>query len=360
MTRYDPDRFFGLPSPLVQAPMAGVATPALASAVSNAGGLGSLGIGGATVARARQMIEDTRALTGRPFNVNVFCHAPAHRDAAREAAWLAHLQPAFERFGARPPAHLAELYQSFLADDHAFRMLLETRPAVVSFHFGLPSADRIAAFRGAGIKTMATATSPGEAKAIEAAGIDAIVAQGYEAGGHRGMFDPGAADEKLNTSGLVRLLVQNSDLPVVAAGGIMDGAGMRTALSLGAAGVQLGTAFILCPESSATPGHRRNLTSARAGFTRMTPVISGRPARGIVNELMNIGGEPGSPPPADFSVAYDASKQLNALAASQGNDEFAAHWAGEGAPQARTLPAADLVRVLLAEAGLSPYRQPAV
>lgn len=329
--------------------MAGVSTPALAAAVSNAGGLGSLAIGAMPAAEARQMIAQTRALTARPFNVNVFCHQPASRDPAGEAAWLRHLAPLFAEAGAAPPAALVEPYRSFLDDDAAFRVLLEQRPAIVSFHFGMPPADHLAALRAAGIRTLATATSPREAMLIERAGIDAIVAQGIEAGGHRGLFDPDSVDEQLSTAVLVRLLVRQTRLPVIAAGGIMDGEGIRAALALGAAAAQLGTAFILCPESAASAGHRAALKSGRAAATRLTAVVSGRPARGIVNRLIIHGEAAGSPRPAPYPVAYDAAKRLNAAAAAHGNDAFAAHWAGQGAPLARELPAATLIETLVAE-----------
>ncbi|WP_136253955.1 NAD(P)H-dependent flavin oxidoreductase [Onishia niordana] len=339
--------------PIIQAPMAGVATPELAAAVSNAGGLGSLGIGASGVDQARAMIEQTRALTSRPFNVNVFCHAPALRDAARESAWLAHLAPLFRESGGEPPAELDEIYRSFVEDDIAFEMLLETRPTVVSFHFGLPSETRIRALREAGIYTLATATSLQEARTIQARGVDAIVAQGFEAGGHRGCFDPQAEDERLSTSVLVRRLVKEMALPVIAAGGIMDGQGIRSALALGASAAQLGTAFILCPESAANEGYRSTLKSERAEMTRMTSVLSGRPARGILNRLIrHAEATPEAmletTPPA-YPVAYDATKRLNAAAAGLGHHEFAAHWAGQGAPLARELPAGELVNRLLQE-----------
>lgn len=351
MANFDAGRLFGLATPIIQAPMAGVSTPALAAAVSNAGGLGSLGVGASTADQAEAMIVETRGLTDRPFNVNVFCHAPAERNAARDAAWLRHLAPLFAEFGSTAPSKLDEIYKSFLAEDEMFQMLLELRPAIVSFHFGIPPADRIDALCRAGIRTMATATSPKEALAIEAAGIDAIVAQGIEAGGHRGVFDPEAADERLSTAVLVRLLVSRMTLPVIAAGGIMDGHGIRAMLDLGAAAAQLGTAFVLCPESAANAGYHENLKSERATATRLTPVLSGRPARGIVNRLIAYGEAVGSPPPAAYPFAYDAAKQLNAAAAKQGNQEFAAHWAGQGAPLARELPAQELVRTLLREFG---------
>jgi nitronate monooxygenase len=339
----------GLRHPIIQAPMAGVSTPSLAAAVSNAGGLGSLGIGGGNVAQARQAIEETRKLTTQPFNVNVFCHAPAERDPAREAAWVAYLAPLFAEFGATPPASLNEIYKTFTGDDEAFELLLEHKPAVVSFHFGLPATEHLKALRQAGIYTLASATNLHEAQRIEEAGIDAIVAQGIEAGGHRGMFDTEADDEGLSTSVLVRMLLRQTRLPVIAAGGIMDGQGIKSALDLGAAAAQLGTAFVLCPESSANEGYRANLKSGRAAVTRLTSVLSGRPARGMVNRLITYGETAGGPPPAAYPVAYDAAKQLNAAAAKHGNYEFAAQWAGQGAPLARELPAAQLVSALVDE-----------
>jgi nitronate monooxygenase len=339
----------GIQHPVIQAPMAGVATPELAAAVTNAGGLGSLGIGASTTAQARETIEKTQALTVGPFNVNVFCHQPARRDAGAEAAWVQYLAPLFAEARIEPPSSLSEIYTSFIEDDETLEMLLELKPAVVSFHFGMPSAERIAALKKAGIYTMATATCPAEAAEIEAAGIDAIVAQGIEAGGHRGMFNPDATDERLSTMVLVRLLARQTALPIIAAGGIMDGHAMKAALDAGAAAVQLGTAFILCPESAANEAYRETLKSERAAETRLTKVLSGRPARGMVNRLISFGEAKGSPPPADYPVAYDAVKRLNAAASKLGNHGFAAQWAGQGAPLARELPAADLVALILAE-----------
>ena len=234
----------GIELPIIQAPMAGVSTPEMAAAVSNAGGLGSIGVGSVNAETTRQMIAAVRSKTDRPFNVNVFCHQPATPDAAREAAWLARLAPEFNRYGATPPARLTEIYQTFLTDDAKFEVLLEERPAVVSFHFGLPTRERMEALRAAGIVMFASVTNVEEGKAIAAAGVDAVVAQGYEAGGHRGVFDPDAVDDRLGTFALTRLLVKKFDIPVIAAGGIMDGAGIAASLTLGAAAAQLGTAFI--------------------------------------------------------------------------------------------------------------------
>jgi len=335
--------------PIIQAPMAGVSTPELAAAVSNAGGLGSLGIGASSVSQARKMIEQTRALTRRPFNVNVFCHAPATRDETLETSWLKHLQPLFQECGADLPTSLDEIYKSFIENDEALEMLLETRPAVVSFHFGLPDAERIRALQDAGVYLLATATNLQEATQIQNAGIDAIVAQGIEAGGHRGVFDLDNVDEQLSTFVLVRLLVKHIDLPIIAAGGIMDGQGINAALELGAAAAQLGTAFVLCTESAANQGYRTVLRSERSRATRLTSALSGRPARGILNRFIKHAELASGLSPAAYPLAYDATKRLNDAAAKLGNDEFAAHWAGQGVSMARELPAAALMDQLIRE-----------
>lgn len=336
----------GIKHPLIQAPMAGVSTPAMAAAVSNAGGLGSLGLGASSVEQAREQIRKVRALTDLPFNCNFFCHRPAMADPLREAVWLAHLAGEFAQFEARPPAALREIYTSFIADEAMFAMLLEEKPKVVSFHFGLPQASWIEMLHGAGIVTMACATTPAEAAQIEAAGIKVLIAQGAEAGGHRGIFEPEKGDAMIGTFALVRMLARQSKLPVVASGGIMDGAGMAAAFALGAAGAQLGTAFILAPESSASAAYRGQLKSERAQRTGITAAISGRPARGMVNRMHELAQGPELP---DYPIAYDAGKALNAAALPYGNAEYAAHWAGQGAPLVRECASAELVRVLIAE-----------
>ncbi|WP_334174266.1 nitronate monooxygenase [Pseudoxanthobacter sp.] len=342
----------GLTVPVFQAPMAGVATPALAAAVSNAGGLGGLGLGAGDAQAGLAAIAAARALTGRPFNVNVFCHRPAVRDAGREAAWLARLAPRFARFDAAPPAALSEIYQSFVTDRAFQAALIAAAPPVVSFHFGLPPQEVIAGLQAAGVVLLASATCLAEAKAAVAAGIDAIVAQGWEAGGHRGIFDPDRADERLGTLALTRLLVRALDVPVIAAGGIMDGAGIRAALSLGAAAAQLGTAFIACPESAADAAYRAALASPAAARTVMTRTISGRPARALPNRLTMLGRflSPAAVPA--YPVAYDAAKALNAAARAKGEPGYGAQWAGQGAPLARALPAATLMATLKADLGL--------
>lgn len=338
-----------IPSPILQAPMAGVSTPAMAAAVSNAGGLGAIGIGASGLESARQMIRAVRTESDRPFNVNVFCHRPAVRDSNREAAWVRRLAPILSNYGAMPPARLCEIYKSFVEDDAMFTMLLEERPKVVSFHFGIPSEAKIAALRDAGIVLLATATNLREAKIIAGAGIDGVVAQGYEAGGHRGVFDLEAADDCLGTMALTRLLVRALDIPVIAAGGIMDGAGIAACLQLGASAVQLGTAFVGCEESAADAGYREGLFSAASEHTAMTRAISGRPARCLANKFTALAADIEDEAIPDYPIAYDAGKALNAAAKAAGETGFGAQWAGQGAPLARKLPAATLIAALRSE-----------
>lgn len=334
--------------PIIQAPMAGVSTPEMAAAVSNAGGLGSIAVGSVDAAGARAMIADVEAQTNRAFNVNLFVHADPTPDAAREAAWLEALRPLFAQFGAQPPEHLRALYRSFANDDDMLALLIQTSPAVVSFHFGLPGAARISALKQAGITLLSTATTLDEALAARSAGVDAVVAQGYEAGGHRGMFDPDAPDDQLGVFALTRLLVQQSGLPVIAAGGIMDGQGVRAVLDLGAVAAQLGTAFIACPESAADETYRTALKGEGGGHTTMTRAISGRPARSLANRFTRW-GESAAPQVPAYPIAYDAGKALNVAARARGEAGFGAQWAGQGAPLARALPAADLMAALQRE-----------
>ena len=335
--------------PLIQAPMAGVSTPGLAASVSQAGGLGSIGVGATDAPSARKMIEGVRGRTDRPFNVNLFVHDSPKPDRVREAAWLQWLEPLFAEFGAPPPMTLRTIYTSFADDPDMLGMLLDLAPPVVSFHFGLPPANALSALRMRGIYLMATATSLEEAGAIEAAGIDAIVAQGIEAGGHRGVFDPEARDDALGTIALTRLLVQRSKLPIIAAGGIMDGAGIAAALDLGAAAAQLGTAFIACPESAADEAYRAALTGPGAYHTTLTRLISGRPARALANRFTALVDQLEGRAPPDYPVAYDAGKALHAAAKARGEHGFGAQWAGQGSPLVRAMPAADLVLTLREE-----------
>ena len=339
----------GIDLPIIQAPMASVSSPAMAAAVSNAGALGSVGVGATDAQGARKMIAAVRERSLRSVNVNVFCHQPARADAELEAAWLERLRPHFERLGAKPPGHLRELYRSFLQDDAMLAALLAEKPRVVSFHFGLPASERIRALRDAGIVLLASATTVAEGRAAAKAGVHAVVAQGYEAGGHRGLFDPDADDDCLGTLALTRLLVRQLDIPIVAAGGMMDGAAISAALRLGAAAAQLGTAFVACPESEADPGYRAALASDAANHTVVTRAISGRPARCLRNSFTQLGqAVPARQIPA-YPIAYDAGKALNAAAKAANESGYGAQWAGQGAPLARALPAAELVATLARE-----------
>lgn len=335
--------------PIIQAPMAGVSTPEMAAAVSNAGGLGSIGVGAVDANSARQMIVATQQLTSKPINVNVFCHRPAVPDLAKESAWIALLSSRFAEFNAEPPKGLQEIYKSFVEDDDMMEVLLELRPKVVSFHFGLPSQEKVTRLKSAGIVLLATATCLKEGKLIAESGIDAIIAQGYEAGGHRGIFDPSQGDDCLGVTALVRLLVQKLKVPIIAAGGIMDGAGIVASLDLGAEAAQLGTAFIGCDESSADKFFRAALQSEAAYHTVMTRTISGRPARGLPNLMTAIELEIDQSIIPDYPIAYHASKALNAVAKESGEGGYGAQWSGQGAPLARTMPAAELVLQLKSE-----------
>jgi nitronate monooxygenase len=338
----------GVDKPIIQAPMAGVNTPALAAAVSNAGALGSYGVGAMNADMARKTIREIRALTAKPFNINVFCHEPATANEAVERQWIEWLAPHFAKYGAVPPERLKEIYKSFIVDEAMMNVFLEEKPAVVSFHFGLPTKQVIEQLRQAGIKLLASATTVDEARLAARAGVDGIVAQGVEAGGHRGPFDP-RRDDEIGTFALTRLLASKFDLPIIAAGGIMDGAGIAAALALGAAAAQLGTAFVGCPETSIDEGYRRLLLSDAAYRTTLTAAISGRRARSIVNKFTELGVDPKAPKTPDYPIAYDAGKALHAAAKAQGEFGYGAQWAGQAAALARELPAAELVAQLEAE-----------
>ncbi|MDE2501147.1 MAG: nitronate monooxygenase [Alphaproteobacteria bacterium] len=335
--------------PVVQAPMAGISSPAMAAAVSDAGGLGSIGVGAAGVVGARKMIAEVRARSAKPLNVNVFAHQPARSDARKEKSWIERLQPRFEQLGGAPPQALDEIYTSFAVDDAMLAMLIEERPAVVSLHFGLADPVRLRALREAGIILIATATSVTEASLAVAAGVHAIVAQGYEAGGHRGMFDPDAPDDQLGTMALTRILAEKIDLPIIAAGGIMDGGGVSAAMSLGAAAAQLGTAYVATDESLADEGYRAALFSDAANHTIVTRAISGRPARSLANRFTQIGvGIEDAAIPA-YPIAYDLGKALHAAGKKVGEFGYGAQWAGQGAPLARKMPAGALTRAIASE-----------
>lgn len=332
--------------PIVQAPMAGVSTPALAAAVSEAGALGSLALGAVTPARAAALVDEVRALTDRPVNYNVFAHLPPVRDAAREEAWLGALAPQFARFDGQPPTALTSPYVSFVEDDGLLDVLVARRAEVVSFHFGVPRPDQVRRLKDVGSVLIGCATRPEEAQRLEAAGMDLVVLQGAEAGGHRGCFDP-EDDPCLGLYDLLERTLERVRLPLVAAGGLMSGADVQRVLAAGATGAQLGTAFVCCPEGSASGRHRAAL-AAGAPETAITRCISGRPARGLVNGWFEDLAAPETAAPA-YPVAYDAGKALAAAAAAADSARFDVAWAGTGAGRGRLLPAADLVGLLAAE-----------
>lgn len=328
----------GMRVPVIQAPMAGVATPALAAAVSNAGGLGSLGLAAMSPEQADEAMAETWRLTDRSFGVNLFCHQPLRRDSAAETRWLDLLAPYFARFDAAPPRILENAYPSTLESDALLDRVLAAAPALVTFHFGLPRPEQIAALRRRGCLLGATATSLAEGERIREAGLDLIVAQGWQAGGHRGIFDPDAPDERLETLPLVELLVPLG-LPVIAAGAIMDASDTRRALAAGAVAVQCGTGFLLAPEAAATPAHRKALAR---GETVMTSAISGRPARCCINDFTAI---PDAESPG-YPVTYAAGKALNAAAMAKAITSYGAQWAGTGCARAVARPAADTLAAL--------------
>ena len=336
----------GVELPIIQAPMAGVQGGAMAVAVSNAGGLGSLP--GALLGpdALRQELTAIRAQTARPFNVNFFCHTPPIPDAEREAAWRATLAPYFEEFdvaastsadgGGRAP------FGSEVAD-----VLDEFRPAVVSFHFGLPSPELLDRVRGWGSKVLSSATTVDEARWLEARGVDAIIAQGFEAGGHRGMFLSDDLTSQVGTFALVPQIVQAVKTPVIAAGGIADAKGVRAALALGAAGVQVGTAYLLCPEATTSAVHRDALKSTAARHTALSNVFTGRPARAIVNRFMKEVGPINAAAPA-FPSAASTLAPLRARAEGLGSGDFSPLWSGQNAGGCKDIPAAQLTRELAA------------
>lgn len=349
----------GIVHPIIQAPMAGTSTPTMAAAVSNAGALGSIALGTVDAEAGRKAINAVRAATSKPFNVNLFVHDPPPTGAstdARDAAWASYLAPEFARYGATAPTSLRAGYGTFKTDKTMLAMLVEEKPPIISFHFGLPPADAIAQLKETGAFLMASATSLDEALACQEAGMDAIVAQGYEAGGHRGIFDPSAPDDQLSTAALVHLLTKSEKLtiPVIAAGGIMDGAGVAAALALGASAVQMGTAFVAADESAAPPAHKAALKGEPGRHTRLVAAISGRPARSVASnwtrllDRMAQDGK-GANDIAVYPNAYDLGKQLHAAANAKGDTTWGAFWAGQGAPLAREMPAKDLVETLVKE-----------
>ena len=334
----------GIELPLIQAPMAGVQGGRLAIAVSNAGGLGSLPCAMLGVDAMRKELAEIRARTAKPFNVNFFCHAPPVASVGREALWRAALAPYYQELAldaAAIPAGPARM--PFSAE--AANALAEFRPAVVSFHFGLPSAELLKQVRGWGSKILSSATTVDEALWLEAHGVDAVIAQGVEAGGHRGIFLSEDLNTQIGTFALLPQVVQSVRIPVIAAGGIADARGVAAAMALGAAGVQVGTAYLLCPEATTSSVHRAALKSEAARHTALTNVFTGRPARGIVNRIMRELG-PISRAAPSFPLAASAIGPLRAKAESQGSGDFSPLWSGQNASGCREVPAAELTRQL--------------
>ena len=325
---------------LIQAPMAGVQGSALTIAVSNAGGLGSLPCAMLTADGLRKELMAITAQTDKPYNVNFFCHTPTPVDTQREAAWKASLAPFYKALGiamsdAAPGASRAP-FDAAVAD-----VLSEFKPPVVSFHFGLPSPELLARVRGWGAKVMSSATTVDEARWLEAHGADIIIAQGMEAGGHRGMFLTDDITTQVGTFALLPQVLRAVRLPVVAAGGIADAQGVAAALKLGAAAVQIGTAYLLCPEATTTPMHRAALKSEAARHTALTNLFTGRPARGIVNRFMREHG-PISPLAPAFPLATSAMLPLRTAAERQGSGDFSPLWSGQNASGCKEISAAEL------------------
>jgi nitronate monooxygenase len=337
----------GIPLPIIQAPMAGVQTSALAVAVSNAGGLGSLPCAMLSLHVLRQELAAIRAQTDKPFNVNFFCHTPPEPDAQREAGWRATLGPYYREYGIDPtaiaPGPGRMPFNAEVADTVA-----AFAPPVVSFHFGLPSPDLLARVRGWGAKVIASATTVEEGLWLQARGVDAVIAQGLEAGGHRGHFLSDDLSLQMGSLALVPQMVLALKVPVIAAGGIADAKGVAAALALGAVAAQVGTAYMLCPEATTSAVHRAALQSDAARHTALTTLFTGRPARGIVNRVMRELGalNPAAP---RFPLATTPIAPLRAKSEAMGNGDFSPLWSGQNASVCRAVSAAQLTRDLAAE-----------
>ena len=336
----------GTELPIIQAPMAGAQASALAIAVSNAGALGSLPCALLAPEALRDELSAIRAQTTRPYHVNFFCHTTPIPDPARETAWRAALAPYYAEFGIDPGEIPAGPVRAPFSDEVA-DIVEPFKPPIVSFHFGLPSAALLARVRAWGSKILASATTVDEARWLDARGVDAIIAQGLEAGGHRGNFLSADLTTQLGTFALVPQIAAAVRVPVIAAGGIADARGVTAAMRLGASAVQVGTAYLLCPEAAITPVHRAALRSADASHTALTNLISGRPARGIVNRLMRDLG-PMSDLTPEFPLATPAVAPLRAAAEAKGMGDFSPLWAGQNASGCRETPAAQLTRELAA------------
>ncbi len=335
----------GLPLPIIQGPMTGSDTPQLAAAVSAAGGLGFLGCGMRSPAAIREAADAVRAATDRPFGMNLFVLDTPSPAAAEVTAAMARLAPMYARFGLQPepPARWCEDFGA------QFEALIQARPAVASFTFGILSSAQVRRIQDeAGSLVIGTATTPAEALAWAQVGADAVVASGMEAGGHRGTFLGDWEGSQIGTMALVPACVDALDIPVIAAGGIMDGRGITAALALGAQAVQLGTAFLACPESAITPAQRSAMAGAQASDTRLTRIFSGRPARGILNDAMRALAPHEADIPA-YPIQNALMGPVRRAAAQAGDAEYIALWAGQGVGAARALAAGALAQALAQE-----------
>ena len=338
------ERLLDIQNPLIQAPMAVCQDSRLAIAVAEAGGLGAVPSALMSPNHLVEEIAAFRRATSAPLNVNFFCHVPPVPDAAREAAWRARLEPYYRELGldlsAIPDGPGRAPFTHDLAD-----LLEGDPPPVVSFHFGLPAADLVARVKSWGAVVLASATTVEEGQWLVENGADVVIAQGWEAGGHRGMFLTTDVGTQVGTFALVERLAGSLTVPVVAAGGIATATGVRAARSLGAAGVQVGTAFLRSSEATTSPVHRATLASAAAGTTAVTHLFTGRPARGIVNRIMREMGAMGAEPPA-FPLAGAAIAPLRAAAESHGSPDFSPMWAGQNATASRDVSAAEITEEL--------------
>ena len=335
---------FGIDHPILQAPMAGASSTPMAVAVSEAGGLGAVAAAMLTPETLRTELQLVQQATARSINLNFFVHKPPVADAAREAGWRKRLAPYYRELGLPADAGVGGPVRAPF-DTALCDVVLEYKPRVVSFHFGLPDVALVQRLKAAGIVVIGSATSAEEARWLEQRGCGAIIAQGAEAGGHRGMFLNDDIGRQAGTMALVPQVVDAVKVPVIAAGGIGDGRGIAAALALGAAGAQLGTAFLLTPEAKTSPLHRAALKQAHDNSTVLTNVFTGRPARGIVNRLMREIGPINDAAP-EFPLAAAAVFALRAKAEPKGINDFTGLWAGESATRGREMPAAELTRSL--------------
>jgi nitronate monooxygenase len=329
--------------PIIQAPMAGVQDSSLAIAVSNAGGLGTLPCAMYTPEQIHSELETIANNCDKPFNVNFFCHKPLPIDDEREHQWRTELEPFYREYGI-DEASIAPAQGRRPFDNAALELMQEFKPAVVSFHFGLPELDLLNAVKATGAMILCSATTVAEARWLEDRGVDAIIAQGVEAGGHRGMFLSNDLSEQIGTFSLLPQIVREVSVPVIAAGGIANADGVSAALQLGADAVQIGTAYLLCDEVHTSAVHRAALQSSGAVHTALTNRFTGRPARSIVNRLMRELGPLGEVSP--FPLAGGALAPLRAAAEAAGSGDFSSLWAGQNTSGCRPIGAAELTRDL--------------